>query len=213
MNERSLSCVITTIQEPTPSVRLLAAACEKIAARIIIIGDQKGPSRYDLESADLYSLSTQERLDFRLARLLPVNHYTRKNLGYLIAIEKGAPYIYETDDDNAPSSNWSPRSLTVEAQRIALKPWVNVYRFYSDELIWPRGFPLQLIRDPQTYCFDEEKSVVTVTAPIQQGLSDSSPDVDAIWRLLFDHEFRYRPNPSVWLPSGSWCPFNSQSTW
>jgi STELLO glycosyltransferases len=213
MSERPLSCVITTIQEPTPSVRLLAAACENINARIIIIGDQKGPSRYDLEPAEFYSLRAQEQLDFRLARALPVNHYARKNLGYLLAIQQDAPCIYETDDDNAPASNWQRRELTVAAHKVTRKPWVNVYRFYSDEFIWPRGFPLPLIRDPQTYQFDDEPTLVTVQAPIQQGLPNVAPDVDAIWRLLFEREFHYRPGPSLWLPAGSWCPFNTQSTW
>ena len=213
MNVSSLSCVITTIQEPTPSVQRLASACAQINARIIIIGDQKGPMRYELEPADFYSLSAQEQLDFKLARLLPVNHYARKNLGYLVAIQQGAPCIYETDDDNAPADNWRLRSLTVEAQKSAPHPWINVYRFYSDEFIWPRGFPLHLLRDPQTYSFEAEPTLVTVKAPVQQGLSDVAPDVDAIWRLLFDHEFSYQPGPSLWLPAGSWCPFNTQSTW
>src|SRR5262245_6825474 len=213
MNERPLYCVITTIQEPTPSIQLLSKVSRDFGSRIIIIGDKKGPSRFDLEGADFFSFSAQDQVDFRLARILPADHYARKNLGYLIAIRRGAACIYETDDDNEPAANWRPRSLTVEAQKIAPAPWVNVYRLYSDEVIWPRGFPLDLIRDPNTYCIERQTPAVTVNAPIQQGLSDSSPDVDAIWRLLFDHEFTFKPGPSVWLPTGSWCPFNSQSTW
>src|SRR5262249_55676030 len=43
--------------------------------------------------------------------------------------------------------------------------------------------------------------------------ANSSPDVDAIWRLLLDREFSYRAGPSICLASWSWCPFNTQSTW
>ncbi|HKQ76392.1 MAG TPA: STELLO glycosyltransferase family protein [Blastocatellia bacterium] len=213
MYERPLYCVITTIQEPTPSIQILSKVNRDFGSRIIIIGDKKGPSRFDLECGDFFPLNAQAQLNFRLAQILPTGHYARKNLGYLIAIQRGASCIYETDDDNEPAANWRPRSLTIEAQKIAPTPWVNVYRLFSDELIWPRGFPLSLIRDPNTYCIDRRTPAVTLNAPIQQGLSDSSPDVDAIWRLLFDHEFSFQPRPSVWLPPGSWCPFNSQSTW
>jgi hypothetical protein len=52
-----------------------------------------------------------------------------------------------------------------------------------------------------------------VNSPIQQGLADGSPDVDAIWRLVLDKLFRFKPGASVALMSGVWCPFNSQSTW
>jgi hypothetical protein len=31
-----------------------------------------------------------------------------------------------------------------------------------------------------------------INAPIQQGLADGSPDVDAVWRLLFDREVAFR---------------------
>ncbi len=50
-------------------------------------------------------------------------------------------------------------------------------------------------------------------APIQQGLADGSPDVDAVWRLVLDRPFEFERGPSVTLAPGSWCPFNSQCTW
>jgi hypothetical protein len=50
-------------------------------------------------------------------------------------------------------------------------------------------------------------------APIQQGLANGSPDVDAVWRLILDHEVIFDEAPSVLLPRGVWCPFNSQNTW
>ncbi len=76
-------------------------------------------------------------------------------------------------------------------------------------------FPLGRIHDtaiPE----EREGSIPEETeavCPIQQGLVDGSPDVDAVWRLVFRGDFRFRPGPSVCLPPGSWCPFNSQSTW
>ena len=50
-------------------------------------------------------------------------------------------------------------------------------------------------------------------ARFQQGLVNGAPDVDAVWRFISDGEFKFDEAQSVWLAPGSWCPFNSQSTW
>lgn len=205
--------VLTTIQEPTASVGSLVDALGKINARLIVIGDKKGPVRFQISSADFYSIEDQSKLPYRLAQLLPTGHYSRKNLGYLIAFSRGTACIYETDDDNAPLSSWAVRSELVEAQRIKARSWFNVYRLFKDELIWPRGFPLDLIRDPETYRHDADAASERVAAPIQQSLSNNSPDVDAVWRLLLDHPIDFGERPSVWVPPHTYCPFNSQATW
>jgi hypothetical protein len=178
----------------------------------LIIGDKKGPVSYDPVGAELCAVEQQLRLPYKLARLLTFGHYARKNLGYLIAFERGATSIYETDDDNAPLSNWNWRNERTRARRVTQTGWVNVYRSFSDEHIWPRGLPLDL-------CHADAKPVAVtgadedVGSPIQQGLANGSPDVDAVWRLLMDKVITFRDAPSLFLPKGAWCPFNSQSTW
>jgi hypothetical protein len=208
-----LLSVLTTIQEPTASVRRLVEALSKVEARVVVIGDRKGPSRFEVPSTDFYSLADQAKLPYKLARLLPTDHYARKNLGYLVAVSQGAGSIYETDDDNAPLPHWVPRSERIEAQRVEPRSWLNVYRLFKNELIWPRGFPLDRIRDPETYRHDASTVLESVVAPIQQGLANNSPDVDAVWRLLLDHSVDFDTAPSVWLSPGTYCPFNSQTTW
>ncbi|MDW8345252.1 MAG: STELLO glycosyltransferase family protein, partial [Verrucomicrobiae bacterium] len=206
--------VLTTIQPPTASVRSLVGTLARVSASLIVVGDKKGPATFDLPGTEFFPLPTQYDLPYRLAKLLPIGHYSRKNLGYLIAISRRAPLIYETDDDNAPNDRWQVRALSTRAQKIAARPWANVYRLFTDELIWPRGFPLDLVRDPTTFVHDRATAAEAVEAPIQQGLADLAPDVDAIWRLLLDREFYFPPDQqSVWLPPGTWCPFNSQTTW
>lgn len=49
-------------------------------------------------------------------------------------------------------------------------------------------------------------------APIQQGLADGNPDVDAVYRLLFSLPFNFKKGGSYSLAAGTWCPFNSQNT-
>ena len=47
--------------------------------------------------------------------------------------------------------------------------------------------------------------------PIQQGLADENPDVDAIYRLILPLPFDFEDGTVV-LDKGVWCPFNSQNT-
>jgi hypothetical protein len=51
-----------------------------------------------------------------LPKLLPENHYARKNLGYIRAVRLGAESIFDTDDDNAPSPWWAPRPLEIHVR-------------------------------------------------------------------------------------------------
>jgi hypothetical protein len=183
------------------------------AAPLLVVGDRKGPQQFDLPGAEFYPLAEQDRLPFRLARQLPVGHYARKNLGYLLAVARGAHCIYETDDDNMPSPAWRPRQLLTEAQAAGARPWLNVYRAFTSQHVWPRGFPLECLNDPGTGQHDPAAPVIAVEAPIQQGLADLAPDVDAVWRLVLDRELYFHPGPSLYLPARTWCPFNSQTTW
>lgn len=208
-----LFSVITTIQGPTGSVNQLAAQLRSADAPLLIIGDKKGPADWDLAGTEFMSLQAQLDSPFELARVLPTGHYTRKNVGYLAAISRGADCIYETDDDNAPMDSWSPRSVDTSACVTTQQGWVNVYRCFTEGLIWPRGFPLDGIVSGHKEAPVLAQEAMMVTAPIQQGLANNSPDVDAVWRLVLDAPFNFCDGPSVLLPRGAWCPFNSQSTW
>lgn len=215
----SFTTVVTTIQEPTGSVLALVKALQKADGRLIAVGDQKGPANFnvpDVAAGLVRFVPLAEQVDLPLAmpKLLPTKHYARKNLGYLLAIQGGATAIYETDDDNAPAAEWKPYPLKVQVQRVAPRSWFNVYKpFAKDALIWPRGFPLDRIRDPQTWAHEPGAAMEQVEAPIQQALADLAPDVDAAWRLILDREFYFEQGPSLVLPPGTWCPFNSQNTW
>ena len=178
-----------------------------------MIGDKKGPVTFEQAGAEFLPLAKQTELPFRLAAALPTGHYARKNLGYLLAIRKGAECIYETDDDNAPNAHWKPRAVTTRAQAAAPRVWMNVYRAFTKENIWPRGLPLNEVNNPLANAHDPATPEADFYCPIQQGLADVAPDVDAVWRLILDRPFHFRRGASVWLPPGTWCPFNSQTTW
>ncbi len=203
--------VITTIQAPTSSVMAMVEMARRDGLRVIAVGDRKTPDVAWPDGADFLSIANQLEMDHQLPALLPENHYARKNLGYLLAMARGAEVIFDTDDDNAPLSSWGRREVNVLVRPCSQTGWVNAYRWFSQENIWPRGLPLESIRSS-----DAEIPLgqpVTLRAPIQQGLANGSPDVDAVWRLTMDRDIAFQDNGSVLLGEGAWCPFNSQSTW
>ena len=221
-----LYSVITTIQRPTECVKRLASFLAASKGRMVVAGDSKGPDAFPLQGIEgfmdghLIFLSLEDQLkgEFELASLLPTKHYARKNIGYLTAIQQRASCIYETDDDNGPLETWKLRSEHItrasglKSSDARTPSWVNVYKHFSQENIWPRGLPLDQIH---TDVITEPISTSgeSIWAPIQQGLANGAPDVDAIWRLVFDRSFCFDVKESVVLPPGQWCPFNTQSTW
>jgi hypothetical protein len=203
--------VITSIAEPTPALQALAATAQARNFDFILIGDEASPASFELEGCDFYGIDRQRELELDFARVCPTRHYARKNIGYLLAMQRGAPVILETDDDTVASDRfWQSRERSQTVKTIADQRWVNVYRYFSSANIWPRGLPLDEARSPvpayETLPFEE------IACPIQQGLVDDDPDVDAVYRLLLELPFRFDAGPSVALTNGAWCPFNSQNT-
>ncbi|MHC4391915.1 MAG: STELLO glycosyltransferase family protein [Planctomycetota bacterium] len=89
--------------------------------------------------------------------------------------------------------------------------WINVYRYFTDLEVWPRGLPLDAVHGelPSRAALP----VALTECPIQNGLADQSPDVDAIHRLLRPAPLDFDPDATpLALGTNAWCPFNSQNT-
>lgn len=203
--------VITSIYQPTEAVITIADKNHEDTFDFIVAADQKSPINYDVENCIYYTVDQQRDGQFKLGSLCPTGHYARKNLGYLLAIARGCKFLIETDDDNIPMpSFWrAPKQLT-QSPALASKGWVNVYRYFTEALIWPRGLPLNEVNQPITPI--EGLSHALVNCPIQQGLADGDPDVDAIYRLILPLPHSFAGDRHIALGNGSWCPFNSQNT-
>jgi len=206
--------IITSIASSTNQVlQNIAEKSEEIGFNFIVIGDGASPSNFELSGCDFYSLEQQLELEFKFAKVCLTKHYARKNIGYLIAMSEGAEYIIETDDDNIPfESFWQKRSPKIKCKILDEGDWVNVYKYFSNSasVIWPRGLPLDKIHHPLP---PQEKLAESISiCPIQQGLADENPDVDAIYRLVLPLPQTFRENISLALGRGTWCPFNSQNT-
>ena len=207
----SVALVVTSISAPNRVLGALAEGSRRRGRRFVVIGDVPSPEDFRLEGCDFYGLDAQYETGFRFARLCPVRHYARKNLGYLLSIREGANVIVETDDDNIPREEfWAERQRRVSVPTLEGAGWVNVYRYFSEANIWPRGLPLERVREGVPGF--ESLKVKDADCPIQQGLADENPDVDAIYRLVEELPQSFRRDRRVALGAGAWCPFNSQNT-
>ncbi len=206
----STALVITSISPPNDILAACADGCVTNNCDFIVVGDTKSPANFSLNGCDFWSIERQRSMVFRLAATLPEKHYARKNLGYLVAMERGAEVIIETDDDNMPLEGfWRERQVECSAKLLLEQGWVNVYRHFSEELIWPRGFPLERLQDS---CVVPLGADSVVYCPIQQGLADGNPDVDAVYRLVLPLPFSFNDKGPLALGRGCWSPFNSQNT-
>ncbi|GHT23005.1 hypothetical protein AGMMS4957_13960 [Bacteroidia bacterium] len=202
--------VITSIaSQEHPIVKTIAADATEQGIPFIMVGDTKSPEAFALRGCDFYSIERQEALPFTLAKMLPTGHYARKNLGYLAAMAQGAETIIETDDDNIPlPAFWQQRTREAQARTVSHQGWVNIYRYFTDAPVWPRGFALEHIQD----AVSGSTVPATVSTPVQQGLANENPDVDAIYRLTLPLPLDFDVRESVALGNGAFCPFNSQNT-
>jgi len=207
---RNTYLIVTSIAEQNnPILNQLAKESLQNNVFFIVVGDTKSPQTFYIDGCDFYSTDRQQTLPFELVKDLPFRHYARKNLGYLIAMSSGAETIIETDDDNRPLPGfWDDRSRQVQAHLLSEKGWVNIYRYFTDLTIWPRGFSLEHLQEK----LPELEKVSLVDCPIQQGLADENPDVDAIYRLVLPLPVFFDKSQSLALGNESICPFNSQNT-
>jgi len=201
--------VVTTINPPTAAMQAIAAEANERGIEVFAIGDRKGPDAFALPGVTFRSYDQQLTSDFEYPTACPPGHYARKNVGYLEAVAVGARVIVETDDDNFPRpAFFGRRARQSEGEVFRGAGWVNVYGLFSDTGVWPRGFPLQLVRSP----VPASSGTAAVACPVQNGLADDDPDVDAMYRMVGDLPVTFAERLPVILLAGSWCPFNSQNT-
>lgn len=203
--------VITSIAlAPNGALQKFSKVCQENHIPFYLIGDTKSPAEFPLPGCEFWNISQQDQLPFALSKILPKKHYSRKNIGYLLAMQAGHDVIFESDDDNFPLENFfNNQSMSQQAYVIENQGWTNVYRYYSSENIWPRGFPLQYIKNSLP---EKPLQQQRVLCPIQQGLANENPDVDAIYRLTGNLPVSFTGKDNVALGHNTWCPFNTQNT-
>ena len=201
--------ILTTINSPTQAVKEIAEKCDEW--KLIVVGDKKTPPDWKWDNTHYLSYNDQIILNSKLSKIAPANHYARKNIGYIYAICGGASIIAETDDDNLPYESYlGDINKLVSGSRVTRLGWENVYTHFSNERIWPRGFPLEFINE-SFYQKSKLELINNCNCPIQQFLANDNPDVDAVFRLTNPSSIKFDSNTIV-LSEGTYCPFNSQNT-
>ncbi|MBN1566185.1 MAG: DUF288 domain-containing protein [Anaerolineae bacterium] len=198
--------VITTINSKSAGIERFEQLDDW---HIVLVGDRKSPPIESSDRLTFLSVEAQQALGYSIVEVCPYNHYTRKNIGYLYAMQQGADVIYDTDDDNLPYPHWALSPFACNRQLVGQRRYVNIYRHFTDEAIWPRGYPLDEILQPAAY---EVVDTDEVEIGAWQGLADDDPDVDAIYRLVVGKAIQFEDRESVFLGQEEYCPFNSQNT-
>lgn len=207
---KPFAIVITSILKETRAIEQYSEESIDSNSRVFVVGDKKTPENINISNCSYYSLKVQKNLPYMFASKCPENNYARKNIGYLEAIRSGFNVIVETDDDNYPlKSFWNIRKINTNAYPVKYKGWVNVYKYFTDENIWPRGYPLEELSKTGPGLSDKS---ISANFPIQQGLVDGEPDVDAVFRMTVGKKLNFKKDISIVLDKNSWCPFNSQNT-
>ncbi|KAF9162200.1 hypothetical protein DFQ26_003767, partial [Actinomortierella ambigua] len=86
--------VVTTINPPTDAMRLL---CDLEGWNVVVIADTKSPKEWKCGSCVYLSVEEQQCLQYGIVDAIPYRAYTRKNIGYLWAIQQGAVRVFDTD--------------------------------------------------------------------------------------------------------------------
>jgi hypothetical protein len=230
-----VAVVTTTIHVPT----LLEAYMEDTQASghrdvaFIVIGDRKTPPAardfcdglrrrfpFEVEYLGVEDQATYLASYPRLAAHLPYNSIARRNIGMLLAYERGAEVIVTIDDDNflAESDFLGHHGLTGRTATLdafgAPAGWLNVCDFLEEAhgfRYYHRGFPPGVRRQPEALrpVQSLERGRVVVNAGFWLG----EPDIDAVTRLACPVEStRYTRTANFALARHTWSPFNSQNT-
>lgn len=209
-SKESTAVIVTTINSPNTAIRALSDGAAAAGWAFVVAGDTKTPADFKLSHGTYLSIDQQIEAFPGLCANLPTRHYARKNVAYLHAIQDGATAIIETDDDNIPNSPfWELHAAGTVDQVASTEPWFNAYSLFSTEPIWPRGLPLEYVRQSNAHrTLDRKHS----QALLVQGLADDNPDVDAVYRLICKLPIVFDRRKPVMLSPGTWCPFNSQNT-
>ncbi len=206
MNTDNVVVVITTINNKTDAIR---AYENNPYVSVLLIGDKKTPDLIDSANCRFVSVEAQNNLGFDVVKALPYNHYSRKNLGYLVAIQSGAEIIYDTDDDNLPLDDWCVPDFQSSLALNDTRKFTNIYKYFTKKKTWPRGLPLNCINEAGEQSTEE---TLMQDIGVWQGMANGDPDVDAIYRLIDNEAVIFEEKPSVYLNKGLYCPFNSQNT-
>ena len=218
--------VMTAINPPSVSILNLEKHLEKW--KIVVIGNiKKIDSNWDIfknsDNLVYLSLQAQKQLGYNILKYLKDDSYSRKNIGYLFAIQHGAKEIYEIDENLILSTDSSNFLNNIYNSYICYgvqneQHMINPYIHFGETKIWPRGFFYKdIMEDYNKSIYYTHNSHVISKPLIYQGLINTIPDIDSLTFLTSSKSkenlnITFLKNyPLIYFP-GSYVPINSKNT-
>ncbi len=200
--------VTTTINPPTKALMKFA---EVEGWHLVVTGDLKTPTPYQINGATYLSPADQEKLAPKLSNLIGWNCMQRRNFGFIWALRQGASAIATVDDDNIPYDNWGQETLVDQEVDVnfykSTVPAFDPVGATNYPHLWHRGYPIQWLSN-RNYA---ERSTARLRIDVDAGFWNGDPDIDAICRM--EHapqvEFIHESFP---ISGNQIAPFNSQNT-
>lgn len=198
---------------------------------IIIIGDRKSPdsesktvaSRLQKQGFDVEYFSIKRQHAWlskypRCQKIIPYNSDNRRNIGYLMALEKNCDVLISIDDDcfPLPEEDFFAHHHIVgtSKKQSVIKTsthWFNICELLEkkpDQKIYPRGFPYT--KRWKSEKITRVKKEVTIGA--NAGLWLHDPDIDSITRIHRDIQImKFSGKPAI-LDKNCYSPINTQNT-
>jgi hypothetical protein len=215
---------MTVFNPPNPSIFDLL----KLLTRwkiIIISNNKKIDKNWELLNSSFkityLSIRKQIKLGYNILKYLN-NTCSRKNIGYLYAIQHGAKEIFEMDE-NVIISDLNNLDIDYKNDKICYgirndSSMINPYSFFYKKNIniWPRGFRLRdLGKDFDNKFYVLNPKNLQLKPLIYQGIIDGFPDIDSIFQktnIYYSTKLEFTYNyPLVYFP-GNYIPINSKNT-
>lgn len=201
--------VTTTINPPTEATIKFSRLTDWT---LIVVGDLKTPHElYEELDCTYLSPEIQESMYPELSKIIGWNSVQRRNIGFIYAYELGADVLATVDDDNVPYDDWGKElhigKETLVSEYECENGVFDPFSVTNISQLWHRGYPIELIKTKNNVNYLGQKLIVPL---IQADLVDGDPDVDAIERLLYNHNVLVT-KPELPFYSSQLSPFNSQN--
>jgi hypothetical protein len=149
---------------------------------------------------------------------VPYDYVIRRNIGFLMALDRGAELLISIDDDNfcLDDSDFvgehavAGSEIEVDESESS-DGWFNIGTMLttsSSEEIYPRGFPYFARKKSRTITNVKRTARVAMNA----GLWLTDPDVDAISRIAIAPRVSSADATPHFLGAKTWSPINTQNT-
>ena len=197
----------TTINKPTKALKLFA---RNKNCKLIVALDKKS-KEFNLKNSIVLSTKYQEKKWPKLSKLVGWNCIQRRNFAILEAFERGAETIALIDDDNIPYNNWFKNihvHKKIKCKEIKINKIIfDPVGYTNHSNLWHRGMPLELVNNRK---YKNGKKYL-IEPDIQANFWNGDPDIDAVCRMIFKPECKFRKNIFPFF-SKKISPFNSQNT-